>query len=145
MDESAFHAARLAHTPHPCAFEKALLAGHCRCSYASLHALAERESVSCLSAQASAACARFKSLLVSNAGFALRIAPGEAALPHAKQMKLECGGLTGLARALDREGGVADVSDLVEAAQVLYGGLEAAPYSEIMRAVAAFAVRRRRG
>ncbi|GAB4167379.1 MAG: hypothetical protein OHK0026_13320 [Rhodocyclaceae bacterium] len=143
MDESAFREARRALERHPCAFAKPLLAGHCRCSCARPHALAERESISCRSAAASAACARFRALLRDNAGFALRLAPGERVLSHAKQMKLECGGLTGLALALDREGGVADVCDLVEAAGVLFGGIESAPYSEIMRAVAAFAPRRR--
>lgn len=144
MDESAFHDARRAAVRHPCAFEKALLAGHCRCPRAKRHAIAEREAVSCTSQPAAARCARFHEALLQNAGFALGLKPGGAPLPHAKHMKLQCGGLDGLHAVLMREGEIADAGDLVEAAGVLYGGLEALPYSEIMRAVAAFQARRRR-
>lgn len=143
MDESAFHDARRAAVRHPCAFEKALLAGHGRCPRAARHAIAEREVLSCTSPPAAARCARFHELLRRNADFALGLKPGDAALPHAKHMKLQCGGLDGLHAVLMREGRIDDVGDLVEAAFVLYGGLEALPYSEIMRAVAAFRARRR--
>ncbi len=144
MDESAFHDARRAAVRHPCAFEKALLAGHGGCPRAARHAIAEREALSCTSPSAAARCARFHELLRRNAGFALGLKSVDAALPHAKHMKLQCGGLDGLHAALMREGRIDDVGDLVEAAFVLYGGLEALPYSEIMRAVAAFRVRRGR-
>jgi hypothetical protein len=143
MDENAFRNIRGMVSKRPCVFEKALLARHCRCSAAERHAIAERDAVSCASGSGHAACARLHALLHENALFALRLPGRDERIPHAKEMKLQCGGLTGLQRALTREGEIADVRDLVEAARHLYGSLDTLPFSEIMRAVSAYQPRRR--
>lgn len=143
MDENAFRNIRGMVSKRPCVFEKALLARHCRCSAAERHAIAERDAISCVSGSAHDGCARLHGLLRENALFALKLAAADERVPHAKEMKLQCGGLTGLQRALTREGEIADVRDLVEAARHLYGGLDALPFSEIMRAVTAYQPRRR--
>lgn len=158
MDESAFRRARDAITPRPCAFEKAMLAGACACSLAARRNIAERETVACGSAPAREHCAELCALLRQNSAFALKLTQIDAPLPHAKQMKLQCGGLQGVQRALARSataaavparGGpappmVADVRGLVEAAHEKFGGLQNLPYSAIVQSVVAYQIRRRR-
>ncbi|TSA17991.1 MAG: hypothetical protein D4R74_01905 [Betaproteobacteria bacterium] len=161
MDETAFQRARVTMTPHPCAFEKALLTGACGCSLAARRNIAERESVACGAAEARAQCAALVGLLRQNSVFALKLVHGEAPLPHAKEMKLQCGGLHGVERALtqsaapvaleqggrartQRPAGVADVCGLIEAACEKFGSLQNLPYSALVQSVAAWQLRRRR-
>jgi len=70
--------------------------------------------------------------------------PPGTPLPHAKEMKAMCGGLSGLQQEVEPADEVADVHALVAAALAKFGSLEALPYSRIMPAVAAFEARRRR-
>lgn len=156
MDESAFRQTRDAMTPRPCAFENAMLAGACACSLAARRNIAEREAVACGSPPAREQCAALCALLRRNSAFALKLTQIDAPLPHAKEMKLQCGGLQGVQRSLmhtaaaePARGGpvlpsVADVRGLVEAALEKFGGLQNLPYSAIVRSVAAYQIRRRR-
>ena len=134
-------------TPLPCAFEKAMLAGVCACALATRRNIAEREAIACGSTAARAACAALRALLQRNSAFALKLTQTDAPLPHAKQMKLECGGLQGLAKALAAAANcaptLADVHQLVRASAEKFGGLENLPYSLIVQSVAACQIRRR--
>lgn len=88
--------------------------------------------------------------LQQNAAFALKLTHAQERLPHAKEMKIQCGGLRGLQKVLSSgaDGGEESVgmgvSALVRLALERYVTLERLPYSEIMQAVAAFEIRRRR-
>lgn len=148
MDESAFRSAREAMTPRPCVFEKALLAGACACSLAARHNIAERETVACGAPAARAECAALCALLRRNSVFALKLTQPEGPLPHAQEMKLECGGLLGVQQALapaaQAPATVGDVRGLVEAARQKFGDLQNLPYSAIVQSVAAYQIRRRR-
>ncbi|MGP1677328.1 MAG: hypothetical protein ACTS6J_09245 [Burkholderiales bacterium] len=161
MDESAFRRARDVMAPRPCAFERALLAGACACSLAARRNIAEREAVACGLLPAREECAALCALLRRNSAFALKLTQIDAPLPHAKEMKLQCGGLQGVQRALSlaaavdspaRESppavqglvSVADVRGLVEAARQKFGDLQNLPYSAIVQSVAAYQIRRRR-
>ena len=161
MDESAFRRARDAMAPRPCAFEKAVLAGACACSLAARRAIAEREAVACGSPPAREQCAALCALLRQNSAFALKLTQVDAPLPHAKEMKLQCGGLQGVQRVLADAAAVipasakltlgaqglpsvADVCGLVEAAQEQFGGLQNLPYSAVVQSVVAYQIRRRR-
>lgn len=144
MDETSFRDARSRLNPQPCPFEKALLLGCCGCSQAIRRSISERETVACSLAEARATCAALRERLQQNSVFALKLAPGTL-IPHAKQMKVACGGLLGLARALAPDAQqVEDVHALVSAALARWDGLDALPYSDIMPSVAAFEARRRR-
>ncbi len=167
MDESAFRHARAAMTPQPCAFEKAMLAAACACSLAVRRNIAERESVACASPAAREECAELCVLLRQKSAFALKLAQVQGPLPHAKEMKVECGGLLGVqqaaaaavpacadARAPRQQGlradvaeefpSIADVHGLVQACAEKFGGLANLPYSAIVQSVVAFQIRRRR-
>lgn len=145
MDETAYRQARQAAVQHPCAFEKALLAGCCACSLAQHRHIAEREAVACLDAVARASCVRLLQLLRRNAAFTLHLSRADEQLTHAQEMKVQCGGLAGLQRVLSGPGEVEDVSRLVQSARQAQGGLEDLHYSEIVQSVAAYRTRRRAG
>jgi len=157
MDESAFRQVRDAMAAHPCAFEKAMLAGACACPVAERRNIAEREAVTCSSPPARTQCAALRALLRQNSAFALKLTQLDAPLPHAKEMKLQCGGLHGVqlalahatavistAKAEQELASVADVRGLVQAAREEFCGLQNLPYSAIVQSVVAHQIRRRR-
>ena len=152
MDESALRELRDAMGPRPCAFETAMLAGACACSLAARRNIAEREAVTCASPPERERCAALCALLRQNSSFALKLTHSGAPLSHAKQMRVQCGGLQGVQRLLtpaatpeQREPpSLADVRGLVEAAQEKFGGLPNLPYSAIVQSVVAYQGRRQR-
>jgi len=142
VDEAAFLAARGAIGGRPCVFERALLVRRAGCSCARRHALAEREAIGCRLSAAHANCATLLGMLRERCAFALKIGRLDEPLQHAMTMRLQCGGLAGLAQAVEAED-VHDVHALVTAAQDAYGGLSDAPWPGIVAAVAAWQGRRR--
>jgi len=149
VDESAFRSTWRAVNPITCAFEKAQEAKRCFCEKAVRTAIAEREAVGCSSAELAADCRELLALLHENARFTLHLPHLEGALPHAKEMKVQCGGLLGLQGVLDdgkaEAATVDNIFALLQGAVAHYGGLEQLPYGEIVKAVAAFEIRRRPG
>jgi len=161
MDESAFRRTRGAMNPQPCAFEKAMLAHCCACSLAERRNIAEREAVACGSPPAREQCAALRVLLRQNSAFALKLAHVDGPLPHAKEMKVQCGGLQGVQLAVEPAVAVAgsavalasgapdvpsvdDVHGLVVASREKFGDLANLPYSAIIQSVVAHQIRRRR-
>lgn len=142
-NEDAYRDARKSVNPTPCAFEKGVLARCVSCGKAEKHLLAERETVNCADAAAQARCQELKTLLRGHSAFALKIPHMGAPLPHAKELKIQCGGLKGLQAAMNGGGQVEDVFTLIESALAGYGALDAFPYSEVVQGVVHFEARRR--
>lgn len=142
VDENTFRQVLRSGDHQPCPFGKAILARCCACSLAGRLAVAERETVNCTQAAAREQCLELYDLLRRNSLFALRLLHADEPLTHANNMKLQCGGLHGLQRALDDSGDVVDVAALVEAARNKFGSLEAFPYSQIVQSVSAFQLRK---
>ncbi|MDH3281453.1 MAG: hypothetical protein OEQ18_10035, partial [Gammaproteobacteria bacterium] len=70
-----------------------------------------------------------------------------AALPHAKALKIQCGGLLGLQRALDpyeESPRVNNIFGLVKRALLRYKDLPSFPFAEIVREVSTYSARRSR-
>lgn len=149
MDERAFQDAYRATNPLACPFEKAILICRCSCREASRVNIAERDTVNCRDAQAQGDCSLLVGMLRHNAAFALKLTHADAVLPHAKYVKVQCGGLLGLQAVLQPEyageARVEDIRGLVLEAQERFGGLQELPYSEIVRGIAGFELRRRSG
>jgi hypothetical protein len=143
MDEPTFRAARGEINRLPCVFEKALLAGCAACELASRHSIGERETVSCAQPLARATCGTLHGLLREKSAFALGIAEARRILPHSMGMKVQCGGLEGMRGALDPEAPGPDVQRLLRLGLARYGSLDELPFSEIIKGVAAWQVRRR--
>ncbi len=150
MDQNIFRKTLLELNDRPCAFEKALLSGLCRCSRAERFNLAEREGVHCHAEAAQRRCLRLLELLRGKARFALRIGHVHETLPHNKALRLQIGGLRGLGMALDDQGGavaltIDDIDGLVQAALGQYGELEDLPFAVMIKEIAAYKGRERRG
>jgi len=85
---------------HGCVFAKAILARAADCSLARRRSVGERELLECPSPVAHTNCETLAALMHERARFALRLPRPEQPLMHAQAMRLQCGGLAGLQRAL---------------------------------------------
>ena len=142
----------------PCVFQRGMLARCCGCSQARRLYLAEREAIACNAHDTHIDCTTLLDLLHDKARFVLQQSRVDAPLPHAKELRVQCGGLSGLAATLasappppDREPEqqelqptVDDVQSLVRQARRQYGHLRQLPLQDIIQAIARFQPRRRR-
>jgi hypothetical protein len=122
----------------PCPFEKAILQRVCACPRATKCHIAEREAVNCQSPQAQETCVAFLHHVRKRANFALGLKRMPGALPHAKAIKIQCGGLLGLQNALDpfaQESRVSDVHGLMNRAIKRFQEMSNIPYDQIVREV----------
>ena len=142
MDELAYQRSRQSINASPCVFEKALLAGCAQCTLSRRQALAEREVVACSVPVARINCTTLASLFRERARFALHLPGAGVPMAHAKSMQLQCGGLGGLQTVLAAP--VADVHAMVQQAQANDSSLLDLPWAEIVRAIAAWRLRKRR-
>ncbi|MBK1632719.1 hypothetical protein CKO31_18610 [Thiohalocapsa halophila] len=149
MDQDAFRDTYNAVNERRCPYEKSILTGNCACRRSKRFCIAEREGVHCTADDAQTRCLEFLEHLRTQARFALRTTDGHAALPHAKAMRIQVGGLRGVRAALaadQPEAGqaapVEDVDGLLGAAVDRFGALEALPYGRIIQQIAAYKGRR---
>jgi hypothetical protein len=133
MDETAYRQTLTTSIPRHCPFEKSVLTHCAACSKAERHNIAEREVVACNSAKAHERCIELRDLLRHNFTFALGKLHIDGPLPHAQEMRMQCGGLRGLQTTIDGNDQVLDVALLVEMAQQQYGELAELPYSLIVQ------------
>lgn len=149
MNEDEFKATYLSLNSRVCPFEKVILSRQCDCSRAARIFIAERQAVGCDADAPQQQCLALLQLLRSNASFALKITSASSRLPHAKEMKLQAGGLHGLQRALQPDfatsARIDDIHGLINQAKITYGELADLPYSAIVQAIAAYQGRRRGG
>ena len=130
--------------PTPCAFEKGILTQCVACELAEKHLLAERETINCHDVEAWQLCEDLRKILRIRAAFSLKLVKldGEL-LPHGQEIKVQCGGLLGLQQALDGTKEITNVHRLVLDAIMRYADLTSFPYSEIVRTIVHFSLRRR--
>lgn len=136
MDELAYKVRLSALLDRPCAFEKAILAACVACGRAERIQIAEREAVACQDAASQCRCTELRADLQHGFAFALGRVRDETPLPHAQEMRVQCGGLRGLQFVLNACDEVEDVNALLESAQQQFGELANLPYSEIVHAAA---------
>lgn len=130
----------------PCAFQKAILNRQADCNLVERFNLGERECVRCTDYNAARNCQALLALFREKGRFALgeRAIPG--ALPHAKELRLQVGGLQGLACALDPAARppVRDIHGVTRRAQDAYGSLRNLPFETVAQGISRFSGRRRR-
>jgi hypothetical protein len=164
-NEDAYKLARKAYIEHSCPFERALLSRCVSCARSRKLNLAEREAIACGDPAVREHCLTFYQALHENAQFALKINPtpspqpspsrGEGAnvtpkpinapWPFGKEIRAQCGGVRGLAEALDGPGDeTTDIAATVLQGIGRFGGSGEFPYSAIMRAVVHYEPRKRR-
>ncbi|HHC72093.1 MAG TPA: hypothetical protein ENK54_04275 [Thiotrichales bacterium] len=131
-----------------CAFEKAVLTRRFGCSRLARINIGEREAASCTHEPARNRCLALLERLRSSAAFALHTPHAGSPLPHAKEMKVQCGGLLGLQAILRPDEatttGVADIHTLIDQAQTRFGKLAEFPYGQMVRTIGRFEIRRGR-
>lgn len=150
MDQDAFRQTYREVNEIYCAFEKSVLTNQCGCAQSERFCIAEREGVHCNSEAGQTRCLKWLELLREQARFALRTEEEKRLLPHGKAIRLQVGGMRGLLRMLNvatiQEPGTPEIADInmtLAQAETRFGELESAPFSEIMRDVAAYQVRKR--
>jgi hypothetical protein len=133
MDETAYRQALSATITRSCPFEKSILSNCAACAKAEKHNIAEREIVVCNNTEALERCVALRDLLRHNFTFALGKPHIDGPLPHAQEMRMQCGGLKGLQYSLDQSDEVRDVSALVAMARQKFGDFADLPYSLIVQ------------
>jgi hypothetical protein len=85
-------------------------------------------------------------VLRGKAAFALKLQQIEGPLPHAKELKVQCGGMLGVQESLTQESAevVSDIHQLLENAFNEYGSADTLPYSEVVRTITSFQPRNKR-
>jgi hypothetical protein len=129
-----------------CVFEKAVLTRRCSCNCSIRFYLADREGISCDSTEGHQRCAGFLALLRENARFAIHITSCLEELPHAKEIKVQNGGLLGLQRILRPDLSadcIVDVASLILLGEKTFGSLQQFPFREMVKSIASFEGRRR--
>lgn len=120
-----------------CAFARAIAAGQGRCPLVTLVTIGEAERPHCSSPVANTNCRTLHALLRERSTFVLRLPPPATALTHAVELRLQCGGLRGLAATLgDGNGPPADIHGLVTRARDAFGGLLGIPFDPVVAAIA---------
>ncbi len=151
MDEDEFKTTYLRLNSRVCPFEKVILSRQCDCSRAMRIFIGERQAVGCDADGPNQQCLALLKLLRSNASFALKLTSTSIStrIPHAKEMKLQAGGLFGLQRALQPDyatsSQIDDIYGLINLAKTTYGELAELPYTEIVQSIAAYQGRRSGG
>ncbi len=148
MDSEAFRNTYKEINVQDCVFAKAILTRQAACRRAEWFCIAEREGVRCLDAEARARCLELTATLRRQARFALKARRDPGELAYAQGMRVQMGGLRGIAEALESgtraDGLVEDIDDLVEKALGRFGTIDRLPFARIMRHIAAYRGRRRR-
>jgi len=148
MDNEVFRTTYRAVNERFCPFEKGILTNNCGCSRARRFCIAEREGINCGSDVAQARCLELLERLRRQARFALKATDEGAALPHAKAMRVQVGGLRGVHAVVMPDAPIPDtiedIHGIIAAALDHFHSLADLPYQPIIRQIAAYQGRRRR-
>ena len=131
-----------------CVFEKTINSRRCSCAKSMRFHLADREGIACKSASGNALCIELLDSMRRKARFALHLTQANAPLPHAKEIKVQTGGLLGLQALLHPEKAeqqnIENVLGLIDLALQRFGKLAELPYDGIIQAIVKFEGRRKR-
>ncbi len=132
MDEAAFREIASGMVARPCPFARSILHSCAACLRAERIQIAEREVVGCLEPVSHSRCGELHAHLRRSFSFALGTRRTDGTLPHAQEMRVQCGGLKGLQNALNGGTEVGNVDELLGNALWRWGRVEDIPYSEVV-------------
>jgi hypothetical protein len=149
VEENEYRSVYNERTTIRCVFEKALTNHKAKCSLSDHFCLADREGYACKDTASSSNCREILDKLRDNSRFVLKLREIEGPLPHNMEIRVQAGGLMGVARLVDQlpaEGRLAasDIKTVVQAVIALYGSLDALPYDEIVQSIVKYQGRKRR-
>ncbi len=148
MEEQEYRAAYRALNQRCCVFEKAINSRRCNCTKSARFNLADREGVACESDAGNSLCIELLDAMRRNARFSLHITHADGPLPHAKEIRVQIGGLLGLQKLLHPDRSQADavhnINGLASEALERYRRIEDLPYDVIVQTIVSFEGRRKR-
>ena len=148
MEEQQYREIYSAINERRCPYEKAINSRRCNCSQSKRFNLANREGVACKSAPGNLLCNELLNIMRQKARFSLHVTHATSPLPHAKEIKVQVGGLLGLQKAMDAQAAdmptVDDIYRLTNAAMGHYVSLADLHYEEIMQSIVVFKGREKR-
>ncbi len=143
MEEDAFREALAELSERQCGFERALLSRKHGCSHLEMFYIANRRGCNCKTEGAAKKCEVMLDHLRDKAKFVLQLKQIVLPLPHAKEIKVQMGGLTGLNHLLDIDSNnVFDIHNLVEQIYQKYPNLSDMPFQNIMTEIQNIQTRR---
>jgi len=147
MDEHEYRELYHSINSNRCVFEKALLTRRFGCSQVARINIGDREAAGCSNPAAMDVCAELLDQMHGKATFALGMKHVNGPLPHAREMKVQCGGLLGLEAIIyetDAPEGTADIFGLIAKSIREYEEINQLPYSLLMQHIAHYEGRPRR-
>ena len=149
MEENEYRSVYNERTTIRCVFEKALTNQKAKCSLSDHFCLADREGYACKNELSSSKCKEILDKLRENSQFVLKLREVNGPLPHNMEIRVQAGGISGVARLVDMlpaDGQLAtdDIKAVVQAAIEKYGSSDALPYNEIVQSIVQFQGRKRR-
>jgi hypothetical protein len=147
VEENEYRATYHAINDRLCVFEKAINARRCSCEQSARFNLADREGVACKSGTGNAMCAGLLETLRRNARFSLRLTHADGPLPHAKEIRVQVGGLLGVQQLIGPDSTPQDTVNniyaLCKSTYARYKNLQGLPLDRIMQAIVSFQGRRK--
>lgn len=148
MDEREYRDTYNAVNAQRCVFEKSINSRRSTCTSSRRIHLADREGIACNSAGDKAVCSGFLDYMRSNARFALHQTSTGGPLPHAREIKVQTGGMLGLQSLVYPErathSNVDDIIGILHRALENYGSFEQLPCDVIVQSIVRFEGRRKR-
>jgi len=151
MEENEYKAAYNDLTTIRCVFEKALTNHQAKCKLSQHFCLADREGYACEDLASSIKCREYLEKIRKNSLFVLKIREAKSTLPHNMEIRVQAGGLVGLAKQVvattDNSPAplvVTDINQVIKQALSTFGSLDTLPYSQIIQSVVQFQGRKRR-
>ena len=157
MDENAFRATYKQINQQRCVFEKAINSRRCQCLQVKRIYLASREIIGCRSPQGLRCCTNLLENMRENARFVLHLPLVRGPLPHNKEIRVQVGGLKGLAKQLNLKikeddetnqneslQSIDNIYGLIRQALAVFNTFEQFPYAKMVQSMAKFKGRRKR-
>jgi hypothetical protein len=149
MDEEEYKDVYHSVNSRRCVFEKASLTRRYQCENHVKINIGEREAAGCSNSDAQKQCHEFLCELRKKSAFVLKMTSisGNTALPHAKELKVQCGGLNGLYKAVNNEevhASITNIHGLLNMAVNEHQEITNFPWQIIIQSVTEFTGRKRR-
>ena len=148
MEEREYREIYSAINERRCPYEKAINSRRCNCSQSRRFNLANREGVACKSEAGNLLCNDLLNIMRQKARFSLHVTHATSPLPHAKEIKVQVGGLLGLQKLLNPQAAnastVGDIYGLANTALGHYLSLSELPFAEIVQSIVIFEGREKR-
>jgi len=146
MNENEYRALYNSLNQQRCPYEKALLTRKHNCNNLIRYNIAEREAVGCNNTTDWQRCQFLLNLLRSKAQFAIQSSSQTKALGHAKEIRIQSGGLIGLKNTLSdtNPDEIINITLLLDDIITEYNDFQNIPFTEVMKSVASFQGRKRR-